>query len=64
MEFSQLFERVFANNVGVEDEEWRVILAEDLFCQFQGTGGTQGFGLDGEFDVDIVLFFVLLKKTG
>lgn len=59
VEIGQLLEGVFADDVGVEDEERAVILAENLFCQLQGTSSAEGFGFDGEFDLDIVLLFVL-----
>lgn len=62
MELSQLFERVFTDDVGVEDEEWRVILSENFLCQFQGTRGTKRLRLDGEFNVDIILFSILIEK--
>ena len=59
VEFRELLEGVITDDIGVEDEEWRIILAQDLFGQFQGPRGAQGFGLDGEFDFDIILFLIL-----
>lgn len=63
MELRQFFERKVANNIGVQDEKGRVILAQDLLCQFQGAGGSERFGLDGKLDSDVVLFLVL-KRHG
>ena len=59
VEVGQLFEGVVADDVRVEDEEGRVILAEDLLSKLQGSGSAQGLGLDGEIDLDIVLLLVL-----
>lgn len=59
MEIGQLLEGVFANDIGVQDKEWRVILAENLLCQLQGAGGAQRLGLDGELNLYVVLLFVL-----
>lgn len=55
VEFDQLLKREFAGDVGVEDEERRVVLAEDILSQLQGTGSSQGLVLDREGDVDVVL---------
>ena len=59
VEVGELLEGVFADDVGVEDEEGGVVFAEGLFGEFEGAGCAEGFGLDGEFDLDVVLFFVL-----
>jgi hypothetical protein len=59
VEIKELGERVVADDIGVEDEEWRVILCEDLLRELQGTGGVEGLGLNGELDVDTVLLLVL-----
>lgn len=59
VKLGELGERVVADDVGVEDEEGRVVFAEDLLGELEGTGGAEGFGLDGEFDFDVVFFFVL-----
>jgi len=64
VESRQFLEGVFANDVGVEDEEGRIVLAEDLFCQLERASGAQWLGLDGEFDVHAVLFLVLLESFG
>lgn len=55
----QLGEGVLADDVGVEDEERGVVLEQDLLGQLQGTGRVEGLRLDGELDVDVVLFLVL-----
>ena len=40
------------------------MLAEDLPCELQSTSGAQRLGLDGELDVDVVLFLVALEGLG
>lgn len=60
VEFGQLLERVFAGDIGVEDEERAIILAQDLSSELEGTGGAQGLRLDGERDLDAKLFLVLV----
>lgn len=62
VEFSELLEGVVAGDIGVEDEEGRVILAQDVLGELEGTGGAKGFGLDGESDADVVLFLVLHRR--
>lgn len=59
VEGCQLLEWVFTDDIGVQNEEWRVVLAQDLLGQLQGTGRSQGFRLHGELDVDVVLFLIL-----
>jgi hypothetical protein len=59
VELGELLEGIVAGNVGVEDEEGRVVLSEDVFGELEGTGGTEGLGLDGEGDGDAVLLLVL-----
>jgi len=59
VELGELLEGVVADDVGVEDEEWGVVFAKNLLGQLQGTGGAEGFCLDGEFDADVVCLFVL-----
>lgn len=63
VEVGQLLEGVVADDVRVEDEEGRVVLAENLLSKLQGTGGTQGLGLDGEIDLDVVLLLVLRRRV-
>lgn len=59
MEIGQLLERVVADDIRVEHEERGVVFSEDLLCQFERTSGPKWFGLNGEFNVDSVLFFIL-----
>lgn len=59
VEVGQLAKGVFADDVRVENEEGRVVFAEDLLGQLERSGGAEGFGLDGEFNVDVVLILVL-----
>lgn len=63
MEVGQLLEGIFADDVGVEDEERFVVLAQDLLGELEGTGCSQGFGFDGECNLDIVLLFIFLQGT-
>lgn len=59
VEFCEFFERIVADDIGIENEEWRIILAQDFLGQLQRPRSAQGFGFDGEFNVDVVLFLVL-----
>ena len=59
VEVGELLEGVVACDIGVEDEEGRVVLAEDVLSELEGTGGAEGLGLDGECDGDAVLLLVL-----
>ena len=59
VELGELLEGVVACDIGVEDEEGRVVLAEDVLSELEGTGGAEGLGLDGECDLDVVLLLVL-----
>jgi hypothetical protein len=59
VEIGELRKGVVAGDVGVEDEEGRVVLAQDVLGELQGTGGAEGLRLDGECDGDVVLLFVL-----
>ena len=63
VEVGQLLEGVVADDVRVEDEEGRVVLAENLLSKLQGTGGAQGLGFDGEIDLDVVLLLVLRRRV-
>lgn len=62
MEFSQFLEGVLADHVRVQDEERGVVLGQNLLRELQRTSRAQRFGLDREFDLDIVLFLVLDGK--
>lgn len=64
VEVGELLERVVADDVGVEDEEGGGVLAEGLFGEFERAGGAERFGFDGEFNVDVVFFFVLGVAIG
>lgn len=64
VEVGELLERVVADDVGIEDEEGGGILSEGFFGEFERAGGAEGFGFDGEFNVDVVFFFVLDVVTG
>jgi hypothetical protein len=59
VELGELGKGVFAGDVGVEDEEGRIVLAEDGLSKLQRAGGAKGLGLDGECDLDVVLLLVL-----
>ena len=59
VELGELAEGVVADDVGVKDEEGRGVLAEGFGGELERAGGAEGFGLDGEFDADVVFFFVL-----
>jgi hypothetical protein len=63
VEVGKLLEGVFAGNVGVENEERRLVLAKDGLSKLQGTGGAEGLGLDREGDLDVVLLLVLCSKV-
>ena len=62
VEVREFLEGVVANDIGVEDKEWRIILAQDLLSQLQRPRSAQGFGFDGEFNFDVVLFLVLNSR--
>lgn len=59
VELGELLEGVVAGDVGVEDEEGRVVLAQDVLGELEGAGGAEGLGLDGECDGHVVLLLVL-----
>jgi hypothetical protein len=61
VELSELLEGVVAGDIGVEDEEGRVVLAEDALSELERAGGAQGLRLDGELDLDVVLLLVLFQ---
>lgn len=62
VEFGELFEGVVADDVGVENEEGGGVFAEGFLGQFEGPGGAEGFGFDGEFDVDVVFVGILVGQ--
>ncbi len=54
-----MLKRKVTDDVRVENEERGVIFSEDLLGKLQGAGCAKGFGLDGKFNLDIVLLLVL-----
>lgn len=68
VEGGEVGEGVVADDVGVEDEEGGVVLAQDGLGELEGAGGAEGLGLDGEGDLDVehllVLGEVLLHDLG
>ncbi len=62
VEFGELFKRVVADDVGVQNKERGAVFAESLFGKFERASGAEGFGFDGELDVDVVLFRVLVEE--
>jgi hypothetical protein len=63
VELGELLEGVVAGDVGVEDEEGRVVLAEDALGELERASGAQGLGFDGELDLDVVLLLVLHSRV-
>ena len=61
VEVSEGLEGVGAGDVRVEDEEGRVVLAQDFTGEGERTGRTERLGLDGEGDGDTVLFLGLFE---
>lgn len=59
VECSQLLKRVFARDIGVEDEEGAVVLAQDLGGQLEGASSAQRLLLDREGDLDAKLLLIL-----
>lgn len=62
VEVGELLEGIFANDVRVENEKGTIVFAEDLFSQFERTRRPQGFGFNGELNLDVVFFFVLMMS--
>jgi hypothetical protein len=63
VESQKVLEGVVADDIGVEDEEGRVVLSENTLSKLQGSSGIEGLSLDGEFDVDVVLLLVLQRVS-
>jgi hypothetical protein len=59
VESSELLERVIAGNISVQDEERGVVFAQNRFSKLQRASGTEGFCLEGECDLDVVLLLEL-----
>ena len=55
----ELVEGVVADDIGVEHEEWGVILCKNLLSELQRTSSVERLRLDRELDFDVVLFLVL-----
>ena len=62
VEFCKLKERIIANNVGIENEEWRIVFAKDLFGQLQRSSRTEWLILYRELDVDVIFLLVLFSS--
>lgn len=62
VESGKLLEWEITDNIGVENEERRVVLAQDLLRQLERASRAQRFRLDREFNVDTVLLLVLLES--
>lgn len=52
VEVDKLLEGELASNIRVEHEERLIVLTENILGQLQRTSSAQGFGLEGEVDVD------------
>ena len=63
VELGELAEGVVADYVRVEDEEWGGVFGEGFFGEFEGPGGAEGLGFDGEGYVYVEFFFVLWTWT-
>lgn len=59
VECGEVGEWVVADNVGVEHEEWLVVLAENLLSELEWASGSEWLGLDGECDLNVILLLVL-----
>jgi len=62
MEGGEICKGIIANNVGVQDKERCVVFSENFFRQFQRACSSEGFGFDGEGDLDVESFLVLLGQ--
>ena len=63
VEGGEIGEWVVADNVGVEDKEWLVVLAENLLGELEWSSGPEGLGLDRECDLDVVCLLVLMAAV-
>lgn len=59
VESSQFLKWIIACDIGVEDKKGAVILAENLFSEFEGTSSAQRLGLNREGDGDTKFFLIL-----
>jgi hypothetical protein len=62
VEGCELGEGVVADDIRVQHEEGRVVLAQDLLSKLERAGGAQRLVLDGEGDVDTKLLLVLYPE--
>lgn len=62
VEVAELFERIVADDIAVEDEEGAVVLGEDLACQGKRTGRAKRLGLHRKGNGDIIDLFVFLER--
>ena len=62
VELNELLEGELASDIGVQDEEWLVVLGKDLLGELEGAGSSERFGLEGEVDLNTELLFVLYMK--
>jgi hypothetical protein len=63
VELGELLEGVVAGDVGVENEEWRLVLAQDGLGELQGAGSAEGLSFDRELNLDIVLRLILRARV-
>ena len=52
-------EWVVASDVGIQNEEGRVVFAKGFLRQLERASRSKWFSLNGEFDIDVVFFLVL-----
>lgn len=62
VELEHFFQWVFADNVGIEHEEGRVVGLEDLLGESDRASGTERLVLQGTDDFDTKLLRLLLQK--
>jgi hypothetical protein len=60
VELGELCEGVVACDIGVQDEEGWLVLAQDALGELEGPRSAERFCLDGELDLDVVLLLVLV----
>ncbi|KAH3663754.1 hypothetical protein OGAPHI_005156 [Ogataea philodendri] len=63
VELEQVGEWVLTDNVRVQNEDWSVILGQDLLSEFERTSSAQRLLLDRKGDVNTVFLLVLLQST-
>lgn len=50
---------VVTDDIGVKNEEWLIVLSQNLLCKLEWSGGSERLGLNGECDGDVVCLLVL-----